>query len=221
MSCTGLPRAALLAAGELLRYVEGKGSAAMTRVRRNPPPSVRDEVLREAGYKCANPTCRNIITLQLHHIVWGKDDGANEATNLIALCGHCHDLHTQGHIPTSAVRHWKGILHALNHAFSRESMDLLLYLHRPTIENVWYTGDGLLRFSGLIAAGLVEIADSQVSIGMRYGKDSPPTSPPTTAVRVRLSSKGQLLVDAWMKGDEERYVQALKRVRAGSPESSA
>jgi hypothetical protein len=24
-----------------------------------------------------------------------------------------------------------------------------------------------------------------------------------------------------MKGDEERYVQALKRVRAGSPESSA
>ena len=99
--------------------------------RRDPPPSVRDEILREAGYKCANPTCRNILTLQLHHIVWVRDGGGNNATNLIALCGHCHDLHTQGHIPASAIRHWKGLLHALNHAFNKESMDLLLYLSYP------------------------------------------------------------------------------------------
>ena len=61
---------------------------------RNPPPSMRDEVLREAGHKCANPTCRNILTLQLHHMVWVKDGGGTEAINLIALCGHCHDMHT-------------------------------------------------------------------------------------------------------------------------------
>jgi 5-methylcytosine-specific restriction endonuclease McrA len=63
----------------------------------------RDEVLREAGYKCANPTCRNIITLQIHHMLWVKEGGKSDANNLIALCGHCHDLHTQGHIPKSAI----------------------------------------------------------------------------------------------------------------------
>src|SRR5688572_3859413 len=91
--------------------------------------TVRDEVLREAGYKCAVPTCRNVITLQLHHMHWVKKGGGNSATNLLALCGHCHDLHTAGHIPDSAIRYWKGMLHALNAAFDRESMDLLLYLH--------------------------------------------------------------------------------------------
>lgn len=176
---------------------------------RKPLPSMRDEVLREAGYKCANPTCRNVLTLQLHHIVWVKDRGATEANNLIALCGHCHDMHTQGHIPTSAIRHWKGLLHALNHAFSKESIDLLLYLAHPGIEDVWYTGDGFLKFAGLIAAGLAEVAESQFSVGVRYG-NSAPTSPPTTALRVQLSDKGKLLVDSWKKGDESRYQEAMK-----------
>ena len=177
---------------------------------------IRDEVLREAGYKCANPTCRNILTLQLHHIVWVKDGGKNEATNLLALCGHCHDLHTQGHIPASAIGHWKGILHALNHAFNKESMDLLLFLSKPSFENIWYTSDGGLRFAGLIAAGLVEIAESQFSVGVRYGsKDSAPTSPPTTALRVRLSDKGRALVESWLAGDEQAYVRALSQANNG------
>jgi 5-methylcytosine-specific restriction endonuclease McrA len=89
------------------------GRSAAASKRRDPPPSVRDEVLREAGYKCANPTCRNVLTLQPHHMVWVKDGGGSAAINLIALCGHCHDLHTQGHIPATAISHWKGLLHAL------------------------------------------------------------------------------------------------------------
>ena len=154
--------------------------------RRNPTRSTRDEVLMEAGYKCANPICRNILTLQIHHIIWVKDDGDASANNLIALCGHCHDLHTQGHIPAAAIRHWKGMLHALNHAFSCESMDLLLYLSQSGIKKIWYTGDGFLQFAGLVAAGLVEIADYEFSVGIRYGgpdrPPSPPTSPPTSAI---------------------------------------
>ena len=180
------------------------------RKRRAPTSSIRDEVLREAGYKCANPTCRNILTLQLHHIVWVKDGGGSDAMNLIALCGHCHDLHTQGHIPASAIRHWKGLLHALNHAFNRESMDLLLFLSRSSIENVWYTGHGFLRFAGLVAAGLVEIAESQFAVGVRYGSSSAPTTPPTTALRVRLSEKGRMLVDSWLRGDEAQYKSSLE-----------
>jgi hypothetical protein len=145
----------------------------------------------------------------LHHVVWVKDGGGAKAINLIALCGHCHDQHTQGHIPASAIRHWKGLLHALNHAFNKESMDLLLYLAVSGIEKVWYTGDGFLKFAGLVAAGLVEVAESQFSVGVRYG-NGPPSSPPTTAVRVELSGKGKLLVDSWLKGDEAQYRAAVE-----------
>ncbi len=122
------------------REAEIKMDEKSSTKRKSIPFSVRDEVLREAGYKCANPVCRNILTLQLHHIVWVKEDGGNKATNLIALCGHCHDLHTQGHIPHSSIRHWKGMLHALNHAFNKESMDLL-YLNQPDTDKIWYSGD--------------------------------------------------------------------------------
>ncbi len=71
-------------------------------------------------------------------------------------------------------------------------MDLLLYLSHPGIENIWYTGDGFLKFAGLVAAGLVEVAESQFSVGVRYSHSSVPTSPPTTAVRVKISDKDKL-----------------------------
>jgi HNH endonuclease len=191
----------------------------MKSARQKISPSVRDEVLREAGYKCANPTCRNVLTLQLHHMVWVRDGGKNDATNLIALCGHCHDMHTNRHIPASAISYWKGMLHALNHAFNKESMDLLLYLSRPSFENIWYTGDGGLRFAGLVAAGLVEIAESRFSAGIRYGKDGVPAAPPTTALRFRLSDKGRLLVNSWLAGDEAAYVHGLSQAATGKQAS--
>lgn len=172
--------------------------------RKTIPPAVRDEVLREAGYKCANPTCRNILTLQLHHMVWVKEGGENSALNLIALCGHCHDMHTQGHIPASAISYWKGMLHALNHAFSKESMDLLLYLYKKS-ENTphWYTADGVLRFAGLYAAGLVQFGQQAASNVVSMG------SGPSSSHQVVLSDKGRVLVEAWMSGDEKKYREAL------------
>ena len=174
-------------------------------------PSVREEVLREAGYKCGNPTCRNILTLQLHHIVWVKEGGDNTPINLIALCGHCHDMHTQGHIPSSAIKYWRGLLHALNHAFNKESIDLLLYLNNPSVQDIWYSGDGILKFSSLISAGLVQTCESTFSVGLRHknkgGGRTPPTSPPTTSVKLELSLKGKTLVESWLKGEESVYLK--------------
>src|SRR5437773_8658453 len=100
------------------------------------------------------------------------------------------------------------MLHALNHAFNRESMDILLFLAVPTMENIWFSGDSILRFAGLIASGLVVIVESQFSVGARWG-DSAPTSPPTTSIRLRLSDKGRLLVDSWQRGDQEAYIRGL------------
>ncbi len=177
--------------------------------RRPVSPLIRDEVLREAGYKCANPTCRNVITLQLHHLHWVKDGGRNEAINLLALCGHCHDLHTQGHIPGSAIRHWKGMLQALNHAFSKESTDLLLYLHQRGNAPHWYTADGVLRFAGLFAAGLVEFG--RQSSADTFSATETLERVFTSCHEIVLSQKGLQLVEAWKAGDEQTYKRLLTK----------
>ena len=162
---------------------------------------------------CGNPRCRHILTLELHHIVWVRDGGGNEPANLLCLCPNCHALHTAGHIPQSAILHWKGALEALNHAFSRESRDLLLFLHATDPESIWYTGDGLLRFASLISAGLVEIAEirhGEGALGKRrggiFGDYSVEETPPLTAGMVRLSERGRHLVKAWLAGDAIRQL---------------
>ena len=89
------------------------------------PPAIRQIVLLEAGYKCANPTCRHILTLELHHIVWVKNGGGNDPDNLVALCPNCHSLHTAGHIPADAIPCWKSLLVSLNSSI-RASADISL-----------------------------------------------------------------------------------------------
>ena len=161
---------------------------------------------------CGNPACRHILTLELHHMVWVKDDGGNDPINLIALCPNCHSLHTAGHIPSAAIYHWKGILHALNHAFSRESMDLLLFLYTKDAQKMWLSGDGVLKFSGLIAAGLVKFGEQawKNQMSMRG-------SGPSSSHKLKLTEKGQALVTAWLTGDEDSYRKYLEGI--GSKET--
>ncbi len=155
----------------------------------------------EAGYKCANPVCRHVLTLELHHIVWVKDGGGNSAWNLLALCANCHALHTRGQIPREAIRHWKGILVALNQGFGVRTLDLLLFLWSTEGKPLWYSADGVLQFSGLIAAGLAEITEETVATSYQITQSSH---------RVALTPRGRLLVDAWRDGDEQKYRLALQ-----------
>jgi hypothetical protein len=153
---------------------------------------LRQEVLMEACYKCAVPVCRNIITLNIHHIWAVADDGPDELANLIALCGYCHDMHHAGHFPEVAIRHWKGMLVALNHAFDPAGMDLLLYLHK-TESKMWYSSDGVLHFARLIAADLVTIK----------------SVPGSQVADIGLTPRGRLMVEAWLQGNEDKYKKAL------------
>ena len=175
------------------------------------PAAVREQVLCEAGYMCGNPRCRHILTLELHHIVWVRDGGGSEPTNLLCLCPNCHALHTKGHIPQTAIVHWKGTLEALSRAFSRDSQDLLLFLHKTDCAGIWYTGDGLLRFAGLISAGLVEIAETRHGEGAKVKVEGilfehhVEQTPPLTTVLVRLSDRGRHLVETWLAGEAAIY----------------
>ena len=171
------------------------------RPRRKVSPASAQAALMEAGYKCGSPVCRHVLTLELHHIVWVRDGGGNDLSNLLVLCPNCHALHTAGHIPEKAIRHWKAMLVALNHAFGVRSLDLLLFLRATKERKLWYSADGVLQFAGLVAAGLVAITDETVATPLQITQSSH---------RVGLTEQGELLVEGWLAGDEMQFRAAIR-----------
>lgn len=173
--------------------------------RRKVATDTRELILLESGYMCANPVCRHVLTLELHHIDWVRDGGGNEPSNLVALCPNCHARHTHGHIPASAIRVWKGMLISLN-SVNRSNADMLLHLYRMEEhsfgKHIRYSGDALLHLAGLLNSGLAQIGSAQASNG---GMGFPPYS----SCEVRLTPRGSALVDAWLQGDEQRYLSAV------------
>jgi 5-methylcytosine-specific restriction endonuclease McrA len=71
------------------------------------PFSVQQQVLIEAGYRCGVPTCRNILAIDLHHLVPVNENGQNDIANLLALCPTCHALYHRGTYTKEAVYAWK------------------------------------------------------------------------------------------------------------------
>lgn len=180
----------------------------MSQSRNAVPEKVKRAVLAEAGHMCANPRCRALI-LELHHIVWVKNGGGNEASNLLALCPNCHALHTRGDIPRSTIELWKLMLMRLSDALDRDSLDLLLFMYRFEQENkcrydpdpFMVTGDGILRLARLINTGLVDSgpaafrssAWSRSRGSFRYGTRS--------IWNPKLTDLGNRLMEAWTNGD--------------------
>jgi hypothetical protein len=162
--------------------------------RRSPPLDVKRLVLHESGYHCGNPVCRCILTLDIHHLVPVSEDGVNVAENLLALCPNCHALHHTGEIPPESLRAWKMLLLAMNEAYDRRSIDLLLAL--SAVGATFVSGDGILECAPLIAAGLV--ARAQYSLA----------STPIPAYSVSLTDRGHAVVAAWRRGDQEGAVSA-------------
>jgi hypothetical protein len=160
------------------------------------PEKVKRAVLAEAGHMCANPRCRALI-LELHHMIWVKDGGSNEASNLLALCPNCHALHTRGHIPRNTSELWKLMLMRLNDALDRDSLGLLLFMYRFG-EGLAVTGDGLLRLARLINTGLVD-----------PGAKSYAGPGPLDTWRPALTDLGRRLVTAWIDGDADTVRQLL------------
>ncbi len=174
--------------------------------RRSIPQDVRREVLTEAGYRCAVPTCRTILLIDLHHIIPVSEDGDNSPDNLIALCPNCHALHHRKEIPQEAVRVWKGMLVTLNLAFDKDAMELLLFLTRKEQEErpYGYTSECVMRCAGLINAGLVDTDtfwDEEASGFLRSNSGADHT--------LRLTERGRLVVEAWKAGDKDALDRAL------------
>jgi hypothetical protein len=164
--------------------------------RRKVPHAVVVAVLTEAGYRCAVPTCRTILAIDLHHIVEVAENGDNEAGNLLALCPTCHALFHRGVIKRESIYTWKSVLISLSHAFDLATLDQLLFLSKPQVRDLTVTGDGVLQFSRLISAGL---ATCQI---LR-------TNGPQQWYAVRLTDRGSALVHAWSSGDRNALAQVI------------
>jgi hypothetical protein len=159
------------------------------------PENIKREVLTEAGFRCAVPTCRTILAIDLHHIVEVSDNGSNEAYNLLALCPTCHALHHRGTIPKESIKVWKGMLVSLNGAFDKATIDDLLFLFK-TSQSLVLSGDGVLKFSKLISANL-----ANYTLFFNYGTH--------INYQVFLTDRGRLLVEAWEKGNIEELKKYL------------
>jgi hypothetical protein len=98
------------------------------RERKDLPLNVVTAVLTEAGYRCAVPTHREILALDMHHIWEVADGGPDDISNLIALCPTCHALYHRGTISPESIYSWKAMLVAIGRAFDVDAIDKLMFL---------------------------------------------------------------------------------------------
>jgi hypothetical protein len=162
-------------------------------------------VLTEAGYRCANPICRQILALDLHHLYQVSEGGGNGPENLIALCPTCHALYHRGTIHAESIYAWKSMLISLGRAFDVEGIDRLLFLRPLKKNDLIVSGDGLLQFGRLIAAGLAEFRQTANNKFL------------IVTYSIRISDKGRMLVDAWLTGKRAELSKVLS-LSAASPQ---
>jgi len=160
------------------------------------PQDVKVTVLTEAGYRCAVPTCRGILALDLHHMVEVAAGGGNIAENLLPLCPTCHALYHRGTIKRESIYAWKAVLVSLTRAFDVVALDQLLLLGKPETANLRVSGDGVLTFARLIGAGLASFR-----LTIQNG--------PLLVYAVYLTEKGMQLLSAWTSGDRAAVEGAL------------
>lgn len=167
------------------------------RERTNLPLKTREILLTECGYRCAVPRCRNILALDMHHIWELNAGGSDDPSNLIALCPTCHALYHRGTISVGAIHTYKAMLVAISRAFDLDAIDRLLFLESVTKDFLVVTGDGLLHFGRLIAAGLATVEQKSNNNWQ------------IVTYTVNISDRGRLIIEAWKEGDRTRLKKAI------------
>lgn len=83
------------------------------------PRPLKRDLLIEAGYRCAIPTCRAVSPLQIDHIEDWARVREHKFDNMIVLCSNCHGRKGNGHgqIDRTALRQYKANLALLNHRY--------------------------------------------------------------------------------------------------------
>lgn len=172
-------------------------STGKPRERDRLPLKTRVIVLTESGYRCAVPTCRNILALDMHHIWEVSAGGGDDPSNLISLCPTCHALYHRGNIKAESIYLYKSMLVAITRAFDAEAIDRLLFLEACKKDFLVVSGDGLLHFSRLIAAGLATV------------KQKSNNNWQFVTYAINIHENGRQLIEAWKQGDRARVRDVL------------
>lgn len=163
------------------------------------PVDVKKLVLHESGYKCGNPACHSILTLDIHHLQRVADDGKEGADNLLPLCPNCHALHHRGEIPAESVRAWKMLLLSINEAFDKRTISLLQTI--SCVGEIYLSGDELLECAELVAGEWIETNRFGLPTQTQTGLTVP-------FYRVSLTDRGKRLISAWKEGNQAKAVAA-------------
>jgi hypothetical protein len=91
------------------------------------------------------------------------------------------------------------MLVAIGRAFDVDSIDKLLFLNMFTNDFLILSGDGVLHFSRLIAAGLVNVNLKANNAWL------------LVTYAINISAKGRMIIHAWLQGDRNALATALGR----------
>ena len=139
----------------------------------------------------------NILALDMHHIWEVSAGGGDDPSNLISLCPTCHALYHRGNIKSESIFAYKAALVAITRAFDVEAVDRLLFLESCAKDFLVVSGDGLLHFSRLIAAGLATVERKSNNNWQ------------LVTYAVNIHDKGRLLIEAWKQGDRARLREVM------------
>ncbi len=168
----------------------------MPRKRKAIPTKTQLDVLTQSGWRCAVPTCRSILALDIHHLQQVSEDGGDNQSNLIALCPTCHALFHRGDLTKDALYTYKAILESLSNSFDATTIDQLLFLDSIADKPLQLQGQGVLTFMRLIASGLADFTKTGKDMGVEFYSAS-------------LTDKGTLLVKVWKSGNRKQLKEVL------------
>lgn len=132
----------------------------------------------EAGHRCAIPTCRQPVGLEIHHIKPWSRVKAHEFENLILLCSNCHARATKGEIDQQSMRAYKANLSLTTQRYGDLERRVLEYfVQNPEADMVEVDRSHELLLKYLIDDDiLIKGTDAEGAIG--FGELDPGTGSP-------------------------------------------
>ena len=148
------------------------------------------EVLMEAGYRCAIPTCKQ-TPVEICHIIPYSKVRKHEFDNLIALCPNCHTRYDRKQIDLTSMQQYKANLSVINGRYSDfEQRILTFFLDNPEYKEIRLSlsGNNDIQIMNLVKDGHLEYI-KELTQGFSVGIDPDKI--------YRLTQKGREFIQHW------------------------
>lgn len=137
------------------------------------PADLKRRILVEAGHRCAIPTCRSLVGVDIHHIVPWAECHKHEYANLIALCPNCHRMAHNGMIDRKSQFMYKDKLRLAHDQFSRFEVDFLFDCYRRCGSLVPWPSFLLVLLNRIMELGYVCVQKGNLTMSIGGLDNSP------------------------------------------------